>query len=185
MSYTGTVIALDISKSNTGISEGRPGETPRLSSLPFRKDHDGILSADRRALKWIAMRLSVERDLTMVRVAIEAPMQHVPPGQGNIKTTLQLYSLVMTVGAFAEERGCMVAIHPPTTIRKHFIQAGNLKSDDAKRAVRQRCLDLGWEPENFDQSDAAALWWFACREWAPREAHIVDPTFLRAKGRVA
>lgn len=185
MSYCGTVIALDISKSNTGIAEGRPGEVPRLSSLPFRKDHDGILSADRRALKWIAMRLSVERDLTLLRVAIEAPLQTVPPDTGNIKTTLQLYSLVMTVGAFAEERGCMVAIHPPGTIRKHFIQNGGLKSDEAKRQVFARCQALGWEPENFDQSDAAALWWFACRKWAPREVQIVDPVFLKAQGRAA
>lgn len=183
MAFAGTVIALDISKTNTGIAEGRPGEVPRLSSRPFRKDHDGILSADRRALVFIAERLALEPDLTDVRIAIEAPMQHVPPGQGNIKTTLQLYSLVMTVGAFAEERGCMVAIHPPSTIRKHFIQHGGLDSDAAKKAVRQRCRDLGWEPANFDQSDAAALWWFACREWAPREAQIVDPTFLKAQAR--
>lgn len=185
MSFAGTIIALDISKSNTGIAEGRPGEVPRLSSRPFRKEHDGRLSAARRALVFIAERLKIEPDLTQVRVAIEAPIEHVPAKGGHIKTTLDLYALDILVGAFAEELGCMVAFHTPGQIRKHFIQHGGLAGEVAKPLVKRRCQELGWTPANYDQADAAALWWFACREWAPREAQIVDPTFLRAQGRAA
>ena len=45
------------------------------------------------------------------------------------------------------------------TIRKHFIGQG--RAQNPKAAVMERCRILGWEVENHDAADAAAVWAWA------------------------
>jgi hypothetical protein len=55
--------------------------------------------------------------------------------------------------------------------RKLFIGAGNLPGDVAKKLANRRCVDLGWETKNHDESEAAGIWCWAMtnhfRDWTP------------------
>lgn len=65
-----------------------------------------------------------------------------------------------------------------STVRKHFLGQGNLKSATAKERAFQVCTILGWEPSNFDESDAGAVWHWGCHKYDPQSVQIVDPLFL-------
>ena len=77
------------------------------------------------------------------------------------KTTEAVAKKLMGLSGFVEEmcreqeievRACAVG-----SIRKHFIGRGNLKGDVAKAEVMQACKARGWNPANYDESDALAV----------------------------
>lgn len=167
MAFTGTVLALDISKNRTGVAHGRVGQKPAFEAMPLGLEDDDFFRPEARAIEWIAQRLYVESDLTQFRIAIEAPMERDSSGGSNIKTILGAFSLCKAIGGFAQARGVMVRVHKVQTIRKAFLGRGNLRSEIAKREAIRVCRALGWQPQNHDMADAGALWWFACQQWAP------------------
>ena len=77
----------------------------------------------------------------------------------------------------------------PSTIRKHFIGKGNMRSEEAKPAVFRKCVALGWVNPNVDtdlshdRSDACAGWSWAEAKLAPKLAQPVDDLFLKSRSR--
>jgi hypothetical protein len=63
------------------------------------------------------------------------------------------------------------------------------KKGEGKSLVYQRCLALGWidaaELQDFDRSDALALWSFAEHALAPKLATPVDDLSIMARRRAA
>lgn len=52
---------------------------------------------------------------------------------------------------------------------------------EGKGAAFRACTALGWEPQNEDESDAAALWSLACGQQNPRLAAALGRAHLAAK----
>jgi len=87
-------------------------------------------------------------------------------------TMVALMQLCGAVRAAATRAGCRVHMVASSTVRKHFIQAGNLKSVEAKRAVMRRCELLGYEITDDNSADACAVWNYGislvCPKWSPQ-----------------
>ena len=181
---TGEVLALDVA-SRTGITEGWPGAEPRIYHKVFLKEHESGKGFDHlddmasRAIVWMAERLQVSLP---ARIAIEAP----PPeqalqGQTNARSTAVKLMLIGALAGVAKARNVPVYFRGIGQVRKHFIGKGNLPAAEAKPRVKRVCELLGWDPKNFDESDAAALWAFECAQLDPRNACRPEPLFLTAE----
>lgn len=88
-------------------------------------------------------------------IAIEAPI--VTGAKGGAERAQLAMGLRACVMGICHIRGVRFLEYPVQTIRKHFIGQGNLKRDEAKRAVMNRCRQLGWHVDNDNESDAAAV----------------------------
>jgi hypothetical protein len=96
-------------------------------------------------------------------VYYEAPIPERALGpQTNAHSTALKFVLLGAILGPLRAKGIKATPANIQRVRKHFIGRGNLKSAQAKLLVMARCHTLGWAPDNFDQSDAAAVWDFGC-----------------------
>jgi Holliday junction resolvasome RuvABC endonuclease subunit len=145
----------------TGVCIGDAGSRPRAFTVDLGKAEWDIRFA--RALRM------VERYVTEFQpdlVVVEAP------AAGGFQN-LDLIGLTVCIRAQAARMGRKVAVYYPNSVRKHFLGKA-LKARDfpgkthgaAKRAIKSqviaRCQLLGWDIEDPDAADAAALWDYAC-----------------------
>jgi hypothetical protein len=173
------VLSLDIA-TTCGVAFGEAGATPRAWSVDLGKR----LGDRERFSKTISLtRWACERfkpDL----IAIEAPIGG--------KTTSHLL-----VGMWACAMGEATRIHVPvekcdiSSVRKHFLgkhltakhfphlPAAKAKAE-IKRSVMNRCKALGWEVDDHDAADAAAIWDYACAVHAGM-GHETTPLFSGAQ----
>ena len=102
-------------------------------------------------------------------VFIEAPIIIAASSTHTMMSLIQLVGAVRAAAARAGVRSHMVAT---STVRKHFIQQGNLKSAEAKRAVMDRCRLLGYAITDDNSADACAVWNYGislvCPKWSPQ-----------------
>lgn len=183
MAYTGIVMGLDLA-SNSGIGEGRPGQTPRLYDVALRKEGDDYEDTWGRACGWMADRLYAERDAVAAgdfRIIVEAPIMTGMSGKTNADSLLITKGLWASVTGFARARGVMVHRVAVSRVRKAFLGRGDLPGDTAKREARKLCRALGWDPSSLDAADAGALWWYGCNLWAPNETPPVHPLLLKRR----
>lgn len=155
------IIALDIAEHNMGVAEGEVDTKPRLYSEKFWREGQTRYEAGSRILDWIANRLVASRP---DRLVIEAPLQGGPKFQRSPETAYLLGGMAMIVGAVCHMKNVQFREARVNTVRAHFIGHGNMPGEQAKKAVRKRCEQLGWEPSNYDESDAAAVWHWACSQ---------------------
>jgi len=111
-------------------------------------------------------------------VFIESPIIISASSTHTMLSLIQLVGAVRAAAARASVRTHMVA---SSTVRKHFIQAGNLKSKDAKRAVIERCRLLGWAVEDDNAADATACWSYGISLVAPKWSPRSTPLFSGAR----
>ncbi len=176
------ILALDVA-GTTGCAEGRPGEKPR--TWKWRLGGDGSTRPERlfKLLTLLSEHLVVSKPKIIV---IEAPI--------NVRGMDTLLFLVGAVGvceAVARGRGVYDQMHANVQdVRGYFIQRRNFPSpkrggekDAGKKLVMQRCQDLGWNPQGYDESDAAAAWAWACHKRYPRHAPHVEPLLIGVNGR--
>jgi len=87
-------------------------------------------------------------------------------------TMMALIQLVGAIRAAAAKAGVRVHMVATSTIRKHFIGVGNLKTKEAKPAVMRRCELLGYEITDDNSADACAVWNYGislvCPKWSPQ-----------------
>lgn len=155
------ILALDVS-TNTGVCVGttdanRPKAwTVSLGKLPTERKLSNALVMTQGLI------LSHSPDL----IVIEAPI-------GGKKVNPPLIKMVGCIEACAYNRGVKTECTHLGTVRKHFLGRAYTKQDfphlseksaraEIKRMVMHRCTTLGWAPENDDESDAMALWDYAC-----------------------
>jgi len=161
------VLALDLA-SETGFAIGEPGQLPRIGSLRFAAagaTHPAIYSA---AMSWIARTI---REEAIVRVVVETPLNpNFKTGFTNIGTIRLLMGLAAVMEGAAHKLGVWhieeIAV---MTWRKHVLGKGNIKGPAAKKMVLRLCRDLGMEPRNNNESDAAGLWFAATKYPIPPE----------------
>ncbi len=170
----GEAIGLDLA-TFTGICRGKPGELPTLSSIDFGKKDDEPSDIFGRAIIFFAKMFETKP----LRLFVEQPVpEFALQGQTQARSTEIKYGLLAISTGIARASGVRVERTPIQTVRKHFLGQGNLKSAIAKERAFQVCTTLGWNPNNFDESDAGAVWHYGCHKYAPDSVQIVDPLFL-------
>lgn len=143
-----SVLAFDTA-TRTGVAFGVCGGKPKSFSI------------DLGQVDW-AIRFA--RTLRMTRKLIE---QHKPDlvaveqFVGGPKANTNLVGLVACVQGEACRMGVRVVAYYPATVRKHFL--GGIKGNlPIKTQVFNRCRLLGWDVQDTDAADAAALWDYTC-----------------------
>lgn len=171
------ILAIDASTTKTGFAFGGPHDgAPKggVWKLPGAEDHTFPLTCARlgRSITELCRMLKIEH------VAVEKPI--VAMGANNAAHTMvalmKLTGGIITVAAMT---GASVSEPAISTVRKHFIGQGNLRSQDAKRAVMERCRLLGWPYQDDNQADANAVWAFAMAQRYPSWAPQSTPLFGR------
>lgn len=170
------ILALDVA-STTGCAEGRPGEKPRTWKWQL-----GKAGATRRErlftlLSHLSEHIAVSKPKIIV---IEAPMS-----LHGVEVTMLLFGAVGVCEAVAHGRGVNdVMLANVQTVRRYFIDRARFKqANDGKKAVMAKCQALGWNPQGFDEADAAAVWAWACHTRYPRHAQHVEPLLIGSDTR--
>ena len=159
------ILALDIA-TQTGIAIGNSGEVPESWSVDLGKGR----SEGARFSKSLSLTHCLIRDHSPDLIAVEAAI-------GGPNTSHFLVGLLACVRGCAFNRGIPVEVCSIGGIRKHFL-GKNLTVRDypgmtkaqartqIKSEVMKRCKLLGWEAADDDAADAAALFDFACANFA-------------------
>lgn len=154
------VAAFDIA-TVTGVCVGEACATPKAWSHDLGKGAHEMRFARITQLVW-----SVCKEHRPNLVAIEAPV-------GGPKTSHLLVGLWACATGAALLAGCKVEKHNIGAVRSHFLGRNPTTRDfpgmskvAAKRAMKaqvmHRCNMLGWQVEDSDSADAAAVWDYAC-----------------------
>lgn len=155
------ILALDVA-TVMGVAFGRPQTAPVTWTVGFGevRDHDARFA---KAIRFIRQ---MHHDLAPDLVVIEAAI-------GGKDANAFLIGLVACIRGAAKDLGIKTAVYANASIRKHFIGKHLTKRDfphlsetAATKAIKaqvfNRCRALGWAVSDYDQSDAAALWDYAC-----------------------
>ncbi len=179
------ILAVDLA-SNTGVAFGRPLTKPISWQVDFAKfrDHDARLG---QVIRWV--RFMHER-LAPDLIAVEAPI-------GGPDASHLLIGMAACVRAQAADLGIQTVMYTSQEVRKHFIGKAltsrhfpGLSQAQAKLAikgrVRDKCLELGWEPKSLDEADALATLDYACaRESMDHQQQTVGGLFGAQQGGAA
>lgn len=158
------IVAMDIA-TTCGVAVGIAGGQPRSFSVNLGKPPD-----DRRFSKLLSLtsRLLTEHEPDLL--AYEMPV-------GGPKTSHYLVGLIACVRGVAFNRGIRTEGVPISTVRRHFLgkhlttrHFPGKNHAAAKKAIKTqviaRCGLLGWQVDDADCADAAALFDFASATWA-------------------
>ena len=169
------ILAIDVA-TKTGFARGVVGSVPDFGTINFGKmpgDGNRIFGA---ALEWMHEMIEVKPPDIVILEAM------LPPDAMKNKTSRQvrdrlagLHGIIRAV-AFRHKVG-EVAEGTVGDVRAHFLGVRNLRRLDAKKAVIDRCQDLGWDVANDNEADALALWSYACGLIDPASALRVSPLF--------
>jgi Holliday junction resolvasome RuvABC endonuclease subunit len=142
------ILAFDTA-TNTGCAFGVAGGTPRAWTVSLgQADWPVRFSKTLRMTQHYIEKL--EPDLVAVEQFVGGP-----------KANANLVGLVACVLGEATRLGVKTVTYYPASIRSHFLGRGRGKGP-IKAQVFARCVSLGWNPKDSDQSDACALWSYAC-----------------------
>lgn len=166
----GGIFALDLA-SVAGLSYGYPGEEPVCRSHRFSTPGVSLGRYVAEYVDWLIPNLVV---YSPQAIAYEATI--LTQGNTSIDTARKLMGIAARTEEVAFRRGIKVVSYPSSTVSKWFCGYGGA-GDRKKKAVYDACRTLGWTPQNFDESDALALWAYACHELAPkaRERRYLGP----------
>lgn len=170
----GNVYAFDLA-THTGTCCGPPGVKPKLASINFGRTDDEPHDIFGRAIIHFSKMFAVKP----LRVFVEQPIpEFALVNKTQARSTEIKYGLLGIVTGIARASGVRVERCAISTVRKHFIGHGKLPSATAKAKAFEVCAILGWEPQNYDESDAGAVWHWGCHKYDPQSVPIVDPLFL-------
>lgn len=156
------LVGLDIA-GNTGITEGfaDAGKPIRCYSKRFKlSDDSSAHAAMGRAVAFMA-RLCLDVSPAAVFVEDLIPVGKTPytNHQANL-IQIGLYGAIIGVA-----RAKNIPVIPASIARVRTAFLGHrhgLAGKEAKKAVFDRCQQLGWAPTDLDASDSAAVWNWAC-----------------------
>jgi hypothetical protein len=173
------ILAIDLA-TTAGIARGKVGAEPTAETVKFAKSagaRDDAVFA--KALSWASGYLKGGvPDLIFIEAMLPPEAMH---GHTSRAVRDRLAGLHAVIRAVAYLRGCyQIEAANVGDIRAHFIGERGLRRDAAKSAVFERCQQLGWNCDNENESDALALWSYACAQIDPATALRVSPLFNRA-----
>lgn len=164
------ILALDISKSCTGVAFGRAGETPRFLSI-IGKEMDDI-AAMMKLGTWLIEWTKLNRPDW---IFYEAPIDRVLT---DAHTTIVLAKMTAVVELVAGMKGIQHRKANIQTVRSSFLGQG--RPDDPKHFAKLMAESLGWQPKTLDEADAAGVWYFAAMQVGRNAATYITP-MQRAK----
>lgn len=161
------ILALDIAH-HFGWAEGEINGVPVSGSLWLGGRNADIIDRCIALEDWLADRLTFRPDV----LAIEAPIPLAAMG-GMATEAVVFATLGMSLVARVQsQRSGMpqsrIHLFKPQDVRAHFVGVRTFKvKDDGKRACALKAEEIGWSVNDFDASDAVALWDTACARVAP------------------
>jgi hypothetical protein len=166
-----SILALDVSKSNTGWAFGLPGDKPTSGVERFGVAGSTDDDTWRAAMVWLSRHMDA---LQPGIVAIEAAIMSSAPGQGgftNPQSQAVLWGLqaVMRTVVKAKMPGRAQLVNV-SSARKIFTGKGQYHKGEAKPAVQARCLELGWldaASMSPDRADALCVFAFVAAQESP------------------
>lgn len=165
------IIGFDISGSSMGVCSGPVGSVPTFETHVLLRDGETRSETCGRLMGWWAERSQAIKAVhgdDSIAVYVEAPLPGGPKFHRNPQVAYLLGGLACVVGAISFLREFKHREVSVQTVRAHFIGHGNMPGDDAKKAAKRRCHQLGWEPKNYDESDAGAVWHYGCAQQRPK-----------------
>lgn len=162
------LIGIDASSVRTGFAFGSVHDlapkggvwtAPGASDLVF----DTTLAGLSDSLGTLARAIRAEH------VCIEAPLL-INDSDHGAHTAMVLIQLTGALRAAAKRAGCQVHLCAVSTVRRHFIGKGDLRSAEAKRAVQHRCKQLGWPFIDDNHSDSMAVWDYGIATYCRRSS---------------
>lgn len=164
------ILALDISKSCTGVAHGRVGEAPRFLSI-IGKEMDDI-AAMMKLGTWLIEFTKVNRPDW---IFYEAPIDRVLT---DAHTTIVLAKMTAVVEFVAGMKGIQ---HRKTNIQSARVSfLGQGRPEDPKHFAKLMAEALGWQPKTLDEADAAGVFYHAALQVGRNAATYITP-MLRAK----
>jgi hypothetical protein len=140
-----------------GFARGPPGGVARLSTVQLGRPTDLYFAKLARAAEWAIDTLRTEP--APLAIYIEKPIS---PKFRSLKTERILAGYVDAIGALAAYRGIPVHLADARTIRKWVLGDGALKSATAKALAMRAARAEGMDPQNDNEADAWAGWYWAC-----------------------
>jgi hypothetical protein len=175
---TALVLGLDIA-TVTGIAWGRvDANAPQWDAVRFGSRSTPSPDVFCKAMDWgLDFIGNLKPDIVMMEGLL-------PPTAMRNETTRavrdRLCGLNAILAACARKSGAgEVASAHVNDIRDHFIGTRTLKRQFVKRAVMEKCQELGWDVPNDNCADAIAVWSYACSLIDPRLALRGSPLFNR------
>ena len=159
------ILALDISKSCTGVAFGRVGETPTFLSIKGSELDD--VAAMMKLGRWLIEWTKVAKP---DHVFYEAPIDRV---LSSAHTTIVLAKMTGMVEFICGMKGLQHRKANVQTVRVSFLGQG--RPEDPKQHAKLMCQALGWEPGNLDEADAAAIFYWGGIQVGQGKATYVTP----------
>lgn len=145
----------------TGVCVGSAGSTPKAWTVNLGKAEWDVRFA--KALRMVERYVT---DFSPDLVVVEGP------AAGGFQN-LDLIGLTVCIRAQAAKMGVRTAVYYPNSVRKHFVgkalsardfpgKSHSARKGAIKGQIIARCQLLGWNIQEPDAADAAALWDYAC-----------------------
>lgn len=181
------ILALDVA-TITGVAVGATGGAPSAWSVDLGQGRSEDYRFSQALVNTHRLIEAHKPDLIAIEAAIGGP-----------KTSHFLVGLVACIRGCACNRRVRVESYNVAAIRRHFV-GGHVTSaaykhldpkrrkNEARKAgknlVMQRCRQLGWQCDDDNAADAAAIWDYACA-LESRSHQITSIPGLFAQGRTA
>lgn len=176
----GVLIAFDQSTTKFGFAVGSDTDPAPKTGVITAPGADEMVFD--RTLVGLSETVSLLcRNMNAEYCIIEAPLL-IANRDAAAHTAMALIQLTGAVRAAAARAGCKVTLTAVSTVRRHFIGVGNMRSAEAKRAVIARCRQLGWTVEDDNAADAAALWSYGMSIKFPKWSPQGTPLFAARAG---
>jgi len=171
----------------TGFAYGPAGQKPISGSFRCAAPDASQGAVFAGAMRWITT-FHASHPIDVLGIEASAAGSNVA-GKTTLRTSEILNGLpacfigmAFLLGIYEAKR---VAV---SSIRAHFIGAGNLKGEIAKPRVLEKCRALGWidkgdQDQSFDRSDALAGWSYCEWFYAAKQSQPVNDLFVAAQRR--
>lgn len=172
-----SILAVDFSRSNTGIAFGRTGEKPILSSKKFAAwEYASIGEIGASVLIWINdLTLVYKPDILIIEAALAPAASR---DQMSARYALGADFMIKAACCLRKIRCEEVAVG---TWRAWLFGNGRMGSAQAKALGMKMCRDQGLEPKNNDESDAGCVWFWAEHEYGKFRRDNLIPLFAKSR----
>lgn len=149
---------------NVGWAYGFPGDEPQYGSHRFAPPGCALGPYLAKFADWFDALVAINQPRLIV---YEATIH--TDGETAIETARKLMGIAGRAEEIAHRRGIRVEDYGSSTVCKWFTGNGSHGGGEKKKqAVMRACVALNWKPDDYDQSDALALWSYACSIFAPK-----------------
>lgn len=181
------IVALDLSKTRTGVCLGFVGHKPSFASIVGEGKKDPAVL--RKIMMYLIDLKRVQKIDDLVYEAMVNPQafkgeydeeKKLVKSKTNPATTITLAKIVGVVQCFCAMQEIEDNPANVQSIRAQFLGKGYAQASDPKERAMALCRALGWTPSNNDEADAGAAWYWAGVRLAPKFYKPILPSVQAA-----